>query len=141
MKSTVISGSLQGAFERIKKTLANIAQREGIERERIDRSDLEHFRSQYLVQWGRSLGAALAEMHNQQRNKRFLQPYLTHRQRNTEKCHYSYTKIHVTSKPKTGSTFSGNEQKLGESGSNSNEPKPDAPKQLADRKQVYFKQL
>ncbi|RKF59012.1 hypothetical protein OnM2_063069 [Erysiphe neolycopersici] len=60
-KSNILSGSLEGAFERTKKAIDTIKQKEEIEQERIERMELEHFRSHYLKQWGRPLSAALAE--------------------------------------------------------------------------------
>ncbi|KAI0997172.1 hypothetical protein K3495_g11013 [Podosphaera aphanis] len=42
-KSTIFHGSLQGAFETTKKAMANIAQREKIEKERLERIELDHF--------------------------------------------------------------------------------------------------
>lgn len=49
-KSTILSGSLKGAFERTKKAIVTISQREEIERERVERMELEHFRNYYLKQ-------------------------------------------------------------------------------------------
>ncbi|RKF59570.1 hypothetical protein OnM2_059080 [Erysiphe neolycopersici] len=60
-KSTILSGSLRSAFEKTKKAIATISQREEIEKERIEKLELEHFRNQYLREWGRPLSAALAE--------------------------------------------------------------------------------
>ncbi|RKF78462.1 hypothetical protein GcC1_055035 [Golovinomyces cichoracearum] len=67
-KSTILSGSLKGAFERTKKAITTILQREEIERERIEQMELEHFRSQYLKEWCRPLGVSLA-MRDQGQNR------------------------------------------------------------------------
>lgn len=62
MKSAIFFGSLQGAFEKTRKAMANMIQREEIEKERLERMELDHFRNQYLQQWGRPLSVALAGM-------------------------------------------------------------------------------
>ncbi|RKF83370.1 hypothetical protein GcC1_003032 [Golovinomyces cichoracearum] len=60
MKSTILHGSLQGAYDKSKKAMECISQRNDIEKERLERMELDHFREQYQQQWGRPLSVALA---------------------------------------------------------------------------------
>ncbi|RKF78304.1 hypothetical protein GcM1_212029 [Golovinomyces cichoracearum] len=64
-KSNIVAGSLRIAFEKTKKAIETISQREEIERERMERRELDHFRNQNLKEWGRPLGATLAAIDNQ----------------------------------------------------------------------------
>ncbi|RKF81682.1 hypothetical protein GcC1_023047 [Golovinomyces cichoracearum] len=59
MKSTIFHGSLLGAYEKSKKAMESISQRNDIEKERLERMELDHFREQYQQQWGRPLSVAL----------------------------------------------------------------------------------
>ncbi|KAI0993021.1 hypothetical protein K3495_g15163 [Podosphaera aphanis] len=47
MKSKIFHGSLQGAYEKSIKTMESIKQRNDIEKERLERMELDHFREQY----------------------------------------------------------------------------------------------
>ncbi|KAI1001177.1 hypothetical protein K3495_g7021 [Podosphaera aphanis] len=75
MKSTIFHGSLQGAYEKSKKTMESVKQRDDIEKERLERMELDHFREQYQQQWGRPLSVAVAGMaHRGSQGNAYQQP-------------------------------------------------------------------